>query len=575
MVQGLVASQTGLTFRGAQGAGALASQTVVVLSPTDTIPYNVSVKTFTGGGWLKATPATGTSAPGSPVSLTISADATGLAATDYYGAVTLTPTDGKHPPVSIAIVLTIVPAGTAAPPGVTPTGLVFTGTAGTSPAARTFVVSNVTSKALTFAGVATQATTFFDFAPKTGSIAAGQSQSITVTPSTASLAAGVYRGSIKLTFGDGTAQTVDVLLVATAVAGPIAVPEGGRGATVSCTPAKLLPVLTTIPAGFSTPLAWPTSVAVQVVDDCGTAINAGAVTASFTNGDLPLSLIPIGNGTWSGTWVPVRPSTSTGVRADAQSLKLTGTVQVSGQVAANPKVPVVAAGGVLSSGDYKGPPAQGLLASIFGVALADGALGNSSLPLPPQLGSTIVTVSGVQLPMLYVSENQVNVFIPYELAVNAPHQLIVQRGNAIAVPVPISIFDNQPAILATAGNGAGQGHVYKINSAGAQILADASAPAKAGDVLVIYTVGLGPVNPPLKSGDPAPLTFLEPITGTAAVTIGGVPAVVQFAGLTPAYSGLYQVNVVVPGGVTAGNQVPVTVAVNGRAGAGNIFMAIQ
>jgi uncharacterized protein (TIGR03437 family) len=250
-------------------------------------------------------------------------------------------------------------------------------------------------------------------------------------------------------------------------------------------------------------------------------------------------------------------------------------VQVSGQVAANPKVPVVAPGGVLSSGDYKGSPAQGLLASIFGVALADGVLGNSSLPLPLQLGSTAVIVSGVQLPALYVSENQVNVFIPYELAANAPHQLIVQRGNAISVPVPISIFENQPAILATAGNGAGQGHIYKINAAGLQILADASAPAKAGDVLVIYTVGLGPVNPPLKSGDPAPLSFLEPTTGTASVTIGGVPAKVEFAGLTPGFSGLYQVNVTVPTGITPGNQVPVTVAVNGRAGAGNIFMAIQ
>jgi uncharacterized protein (TIGR03437 family) len=507
------------------------------------------------------------------VTLTITTDATGLAAQDYYGSVILTPTDGKHPPVSIAVVLTIVPAGAAATPGVTPTGLVFTGTAGVSPQARTFVISNVTSRALTFTGAATQTTTFFDFAPKTGSINAGQSQTITVTPASATLAAGVFRGSIKLTFGDNTTQTVDVLLVVSAAAGTSAELFSARAAG-GCTPTKLLPVLTSVGAGFATPLAWPTPVIVQVVDDCGNASNTGSVTASFTNGDSPLSLVAIGNGTWSVTWVPVRASASTGVRADAQSLQLKGSVQVSGQVAANPKVPVVAAGGVLSSGDYLGSPAQGLLASIFGVALADGALGNSSLPLPPQLGSTLVLVSGVQLPVLYVSENQVNVFIPYELAVNSPHQLIVQRANAISVPVPIAIFENQPAILATAGNGAGQGHIYRITNAGEQVLADAASPAKAGDTLVIYSVGLGPVNPSLKSGDPAPLS-LEPITGTAAVTIGGVPAAVAFAGLTPGFSGLYQLNVTVPAGIAPGNQVPVTVSVNGRAGAGNIFMAIQ
>lgn len=559
--QGLVPSQTGLTFRAPLGAGVLPSQTVVALSATDTIPYNVTVKTFTGGGWLKATPSSGTSGPASaPVILTVTGDATGLAASDYYGVVTLTPTDGKHPPVSISIVLTVIPAGTAAAPGVTPTGLVFLTPAGTSAATQTFAISNVTSSALTFTAAAISNTNFFDFTPKTGSINARQSQTITVNIANASPAAGVSRGSIKLTFSDNSTQTVDVLLVASAN---------------GCTPNRLLPVLTSIGTGFSPPLAWPAPIIGRVVDNCGTPFNTGNVTVSFTNGDPPLSLVALGNGIWSATWVPVHINALTGVRLDAQTIPLAGTVQVNGQVGANPKTPVVATGGVLSSGDYIGSPAQGLLASIFGLALADSPLGNSSLPLPLQLGSTSVTISGVQIPVLYVSENQVNVFIPFELAVNAPHQLTVQRANAISVPVPIAVFENQPAILATAGNGAGQGHIYRINSAGLQILADTSAPAKAGDVLVIYTVGLGPVNPPLKSGDPAPLSFLEPITGTAAVTIGGVSAKVEFAGLTPGFSGLYQVNVTVPTGITAGNQVPVTVSVNGRAGAGNIFMAVQ
>ena len=575
--QGLVTSQTGLTFRTAQGSGVAPSQMVAALSPTDTIPFNVSVTTFSGGNWLTATPAGGTGVPaGAPVNLTITADATGLSPTDYYGAVILTPTDGTHPPVSIAIVLTIVPAGAAASPSVSPSGVVFLAQTGISPKAQSFVIANVTSKALTFTGTATQTTSFFDFTPKAGTIAAGQMQSITVTPASAGLAAGVYRGSIKLTFSDNSTQTVDVLLVTSATAGTLAGLSTVPAAT-GCAPTKLAPVLTSIGTGFSAPVAWPTPIIAQVVDDCGVVVDSGSVTASFTNGDSALSLLNIGGGMWSATWVPLRNSAGAGVRADAQTLSpaLAGTVQISGQVAANPKVPVVAAGGVLSAGDYVGSPAQGLLVAIFGSALADGALGNSILPLPQQLGSTSVFVSGVKLPLLYVSDGQVNVFIPYELAVNAPHQLVVQRANTISVPVPIAVFAAQPAILATAGNGAGQGHIYKIDASGAQTLADANSPAKAGDVLVIYTVGLGPVTPPLKSGDPAPFTQLEHINGTGAVTIGGVSAQVLFAGLTPGFSGLYQVNVLVPAGVAAGGQVPVTVSVDGRAGAGNIFMAIQ
>jgi uncharacterized protein (TIGR03437 family) len=572
VIQGLVTSQTGLTFRAAQGAGT-SVQNVVALSATDTIPFTVSTKTYSGGGsWLGARPGGATSGPATaPVTLTIIADATGLAAQDYYGVVTLTPTDGQHPPVPIAVVLTIVPAGAAAPPAVTPSGLVLLTTTGINAKPQALAISNLTSRALNFTGAATAAPSFFDFTPKTGTINSGQTLSISVTPSSTSLAAGVYRGSIKLTFGDGSTQTVDLLLVVSATAGKSAV----RATAASCTPTKLLPVLTSIGAGFATPLAWPTSLIVQVVDDCGTSVNTGSVTASFTNGDVPISLLAIGGGTWSATWVPVHNAAGAGVRADAQQSQLNGTVQVSGQVALNPKVPIVASGGVVSSGDYTSSPALGLLASVFGTALADGNLGNSSLPLPQQLGSTSVAVSGIQLPLLYVSDSQVNVFIPYELAANATHQLIVQRGNAISVPVPISVFGALPAILATAGNGLGQGHVYKIDAQGNQILADANAPAKAGDVLVIYTVGLGPVTPSVKSGDPASFAVLSRVNAPVGVTIGGQAATVQFAGLTPGFSGLYQVNAVVPDGVTAGNQVPVLVSVAGSASSTNIYMAIK
>ncbi|HEX6895926.1 MAG TPA: kelch repeat-containing protein, partial [Bryobacteraceae bacterium] len=124
VIQGLVTSQTGLTFRAGQGASTPLSQSVVALSAIDSIPWTVSTHTFTGGGWLSATPSGGTSAPGTGgVTLSINANPAGLAAQDYYGSVTLTPSDGTHPPVSISVILSIVPAGTAAPPVVSPNGL--------------------------------------------------------------------------------------------------------------------------------------------------------------------------------------------------------------------------------------------------------------------------------------------------------------------------------------------------------------------------------------------------------------------------------------------------------------------
>jgi len=48
------------------------------------------------------------------------------------------------------------------------------------------------------------------------------------------------------------------------------------------------------------------------------------------------------------------------------------------------------------------------------------------------------------------------------------------------------------------------------------------------------------------------------------VTIGGVPAHVAFAGLTPGFTGLYQVNARVPAGVTPGDTVELVLAVAGQ-----------
>jgi uncharacterized protein (TIGR03437 family) len=48
------------------------------------------------------------------------------------------------------------------------------------------------------------------------------------------------------------------------------------------------------------------------------------------------------------------------------------------------------------------------------------------------------------------------------------------------------------------------------------------------------------------------------------VTIGGVAATVSFSGLAPGNVGLYQVNVQVPAGVTAGARVPVMMTINGQ-----------
>jgi uncharacterized protein (TIGR03437 family) len=58
------------------------------------------------------------------------------------------------------------------------------------------------------------------------------------------------------------------------------------------------------------------------------------------------------------------------------------------------------------------------------------------------------------------------------------------------------------------------------------------------------------------------------------VTVGGIEAQVSFAGLSPGSVGLYQINTVVPVGVTPGTAVPVVVSVAGQASR-TVTMAVQ
>jgi len=89
-------------------------------------------------------------------------------------------------------------------------------------------------------------------------------------------------------------------------------------------------------------------------------------------------------------------------------------------------------------------------------------------------------------------------------------------------------------------------------------------PAKAGSTIVVYLTGSGPVNPAVATGAIAPTSPLAVVASPTGATIGPASAQVAFAGLTPGFVGLLQMNIVVPSSLAAGDY-PLTVAINGEA----------
>jgi uncharacterized protein (TIGR03437 family) len=75
------------------------------------------------------------------------------------------------------------------------------------------------------------------------------------------------------------------------------------------------------------------------------------------------------------------------------------------------------------------------------------------------------------------------------------------------------------------------------------------AAVTAGDVIELYGTGFGPTSPSVAAG--LVFTGAYPTSNPVTVSVGGIPAVVSFAGLSG--PGLCQINLTVPAGLTAGD----------------------
>jgi uncharacterized protein (TIGR03437 family) len=569
---GLALAQSGLTFQAVQGGGAPSPKSFRFFNATSlALNFSVAASTLSGGSWLSVAPRNGSVNADQPVTTSVSVNPDGLSPGDYYGQIRID-AGAPNAPEYLTIVLNVSASGTNPGPVVEPTGLLFVGLIGTSaPTAQSVRISNLTSRSSSFTaiGSSTSGTNWFTISPATGTVAPNQPVDVKVQPN-AGLPAGVYRGTLVLQFPqDAATRAVDLLLVVTTALSPSAALDSilaSPAAAAACTPTKLLPVFTLLGTNFNAPAAWPAAIEVNVVDDCGSPMRSGSVISSFSNGDAPLKLASQQDGHWSATWTPSNARSSSmvvTVTAQQPEINLQGTVQVNGNVQDNPNIPALNVGPMVSSGSYKAIPSPGELVSVFGVNLADGTGAASVLPLTTQMQGSLLLLGGRPLPLVFTSPNQVNAMVPYSIVPGTTYQLIAERGTRLSVPQSVTVAAAEPAIFTTDSSGQGQGHIYDYVSAAEQPLAGPAHPAKAGDVLIIYCAGLGAVVPAIDAG--VAVDRMTTTVNPVGITIGGVPSNVLFSGLTPNFTGLYQVNVMMPAGLSPGDGVPVVLSVAGVA----------
>jgi len=119
--------------------------------------------------------------------------------------------------------------------------------------------------------------------------------------------------------------------------------------------------------------------------------------------------------------------------------------------------------------------------------------------------------------------------------------VITRDGNASS-PVDVPIAAMQPGVY----TGNGQAIVVRA--------ADYTLRAMKGDNVFVYVSGLGAVSNQPADGAGGPASPLAAAMTDVQVTLGGLACEVQFAGLAPGFTGVYQVNFRIPAGIASGLQ---------------------
>jgi uncharacterized protein (TIGR03437 family) len=250
------------------------------------------------------------------------------------------------------------------------------------------------------------------------------------------------------------------------------------------------------------------------------------------------------------------------------------------------QTPVIADGGVLNGASFDktagAPLAPGALVSIFGSNLAAQLQANDTVPLSTSLADNVsVTFNGITAGLDFVSSGQINAQLPWNVlpagANSGTATVVVNRNGTASATVLVNV-GLAPGIFSFPP---GAGYAIAINADGSlaapagAIPGIATHPAKAGDVMIVYATGLGPVDSPIDNGanslDKLRNTIVKP-----TVLIGGQSATVLFSGLTPQFPGVNQLNVQVPAGVQPGDKVPLQIQVNGGAPTtASVVIAVQ
>lgn len=214
--------------------------------------------------------------------------------------------------------------------------------------------------------------------------------------------------------------------------------------------------------------------------------------------------------------------------------------------------PTISAGGVVNAASFTPKVAPGALVSIFGNDMATGTVSASSVPLPTELAGTSVKIGGKDAPLVFVSAGQINAQVPFEVAEGSNVPVVVKVNGVSSPAGSVAVMAAAPGVFQFGNKRAVvQNADYSVN--------DANNGAAAGSYAIAYMTGCGALDNPVATGTPAGSEPLSRPRGSVSASINNSPVEIAFAGLTPGFIGLMQMNFKVPSMAPGSYQLVVTI----------------
>jgi uncharacterized protein (TIGR03437 family) len=219
--------------------------------------------------------------------------------------------------------------------------------------------------------------------------------------------------------------------------------------------------------------------------------------------------------------------------------------------------------GVVNAASYA-PFTQGLSAGELLVLTGSNLAPNATIgagdiattaTFPTKLNGVQVLIDGIAAPLYYVSATQIAAIVPFAASQFSFATIQVNNNGSLSKTITEYVVPGTPGVFTNPANGLGYAAALHADYS----LITPNSPAQPGENISVYLTGLGQVFPPNSDGAPGSSTSLnntvnaitasidDPTTGT------GTTAPVLYSGLAPGYAGLYQVDLTIPIGLTAGD----------------------